>query len=578
TAKFDLTLSLAEGGGRLLGAVEYNTDLFEEPTAVRLAEHFLNLARSAAAGPGRRVGRLEMLSAEERRQLLYDWNETGVELPPGATIPALFGRRAASTPDSVALLFGDERVSYAQLNGRANRLARRLREMGVGPEVLVGLCVERSVEMVVGLLGILKAGGAYVPLDPEYPRERLSFMLSDSMAAVLLTQSHLLDSLPAHSGVVFLLDEQRGELDSYPSEDFDPGVGPDSLAYVIYTSGSTGTPKGVAVTHRGVARLVLSPSYVTLGPAEVLLQLAPLAFDASTFEIWGALLNGARLALMPPGRHSLAELGAELRRRGVTTLWLTAGLFHLMAAERMGDLRGVRQLLAGGDVLSPQRVRGWLEGAPEGAALINGYGPTENTTFTCCHRMEAGGGAGWAWGSVPVGRPIGGTRVYVLDAGGRPAAAGVAGELYAGGEGVARGYLSRPALTAERFVPDPFSGEAGARLYRTGDVVRWRGGGLMEFVGRLDGQVKVRGFRIELGEIEAALSECAGVRECVVVARAGDDAGGGEAEGGGKRLVAYVVADDAALPPTAARLRERLRERVPEYMVPSAFVLLDSLP
>jgi amino acid adenylation domain-containing protein len=456
--------------------------------------------------------------------------------------------------------------------------------MGVGAEELVGVCVERSMEMVVSILATLKAGGAYVPLDPAYPAERIAFMLEDSGARVLLTQRSLLDAVHTGNAPVVVLDDADvvAELASQATGNLSVEVEAQNLAYLIYTSGSTGRPKAVAVPHAGVVRLVSPPSYAQLGADDVALQLAPLAFDASTFEIWGALLNGARLAVMEPGRYSLAELGAALGRHRVTTLWLTAGLFHLMAGERPEELSGVRQLLAGGDVLSPARVREYLRTAARGSVLINGYGPTENTTFTCCHRMEAGGagvagvenGEGWRqeWASVPIGRPIGGTWVYVLDERLRPAPAGVAGELYAGGAGVARGYLGRAGLTAERFVPDEFSGEAGARLYRTGDVVRWRAGGELEFIGRVDGQVKVRGYRIEVGEVEAVLMQHARVGECVVAAVG---RGGSEDE---RQLIAYVVGEAAEAGQLATEVREYAAARLPGYMAPSEVIVLEALP
>ncbi len=344
-----------------------------------------------------------------------------------------------------------------------------------------------------------------------------------------------------------------------------PAARPGDLAYVMYTSGSTGVPKGVRVEQRSVVRLVRETTYATFGPERVFLHFAPLSFDASTFEIWGALLNGGRLVVVPEGPASLEDLGAAVRDEGVTTAWLTAGLFHQMVDTRLSDLRGLRELLAGGDVLSPAHVRRVLEGLP-GCRVINGYGPTENTTFTCCHALERADDVG---ATVPIGRPIANTSVYVLDQRLEPVPAGVAGELYTGGDGVARDYLGRPDLTAERFVPDPFAEQAGARLYRTGDFVRFRADGTLEFLGRRDAQVKVRGFRIELGEVEAALAQHPLVATCAVVAR--------EYAGGDKRLVGYVVARPGQ-EPSPAELREFLEQRLPAYMRPGALVLLEELP
>jgi aspartate racemase len=347
------------------------------------------------------------------------------------------------------------------------------------------------------------------------------------------------------------------------TENLNVRVSPDGLAYVMYTSGSTGQPKGVSVPHRAVVRLVKETNFANFDENEVFLQLAPISFDASTLELWGSLLNGARLVVAPPATPSLAELGELLKRNDVTTLWLTAGLFHLMVDERLADLKGVRQLLAGGDVLSATHVERYLAAADDGAVLINGYGPTENTTFSCTHRMNSGWQSGGA--SVPIGSPIANTEAYVLDQHMQLVPAGVSGELYVGGDGLARDYLRRPELTAEKFVPHPYTAVAGARLYRTGDQVRWLPDGSIEFLGRIDQQVKIRGFRVELGEIEMALNAHERVREAVVVARA--DARGA------RRLVAYVVGDAPG-----SELRQHLQQHLPDYMVPSQFVSLTELP
>jgi amino acid adenylation domain-containing protein len=569
TAKFDLTLSLRETPEGLRGSVEYNTDLFDAATIRRLLDSWQSLLAGVVADPSARISELPVLTAEERRRLTHDLNQTATDYPKHATIQSLFEARAAETPQAVAVVFGDEHITYGQLNERANQLAHYLRQEGVGPESPVGILTERSVEMVVALLGITKAGGAYVPLDPASPPERLAFMLADAGVRLLLAQKHLGVVLPADiSAQVFYLDARWSALERLSTENPVATAGPDNLAYVIYTSGSTGTPKGVSVPHRAVVRLVRDTDYADFGPDEVFLQLAPLSFDASTFEIWGSLLNGARLVVMPPQQPSLDELGEALRERGVTTLWLTAGLFHVMVDHQLDDLRGLRQLLAGGDVLSVAHVERFLLEASS-ACLINGYGPTESTTFACCHRMRGARAEDFSHNSVPIGRPIANTRVHILDAYGGPVAVGVVGELYIGGDGLARNYLNRPALTAERFVPDPFSAEPGGRLYKTGDLVRYLPDGRIEFLGRVDDQVKVRGFRIEIGEVEAALSQHPAVRETVVVARA-DVAGD-------KRLVAYVVVEQEQ-GATVNDLRSHLRQRLPAYMLPSAFVVLEKLP
>jgi aspartate racemase len=438
--------------------------------------------------------------------------------------------------------------------------------------------------MIVGLLGILKAGGAYVPLDPDYPTERLAFMLSDTLLSVLLTQQQLIEKLPSHNPQVVYLDTDWEVINQNSQENPTPCVTADNLAYVMYTSGSTGTPKGVSIIHRGVVRLVKETNYANLTTEEVFLQLAPISFDASTFEIWGCLLNGGKLVIMPPHTRSFEELGQAIKRYQVTTLWLTAGLFHLMVDERIEDLKPVRQLLAGGDILSASHVQKFLQ-TVKGCKLINGYGPTENTTFTCYYPITESDQIG---NSISIGCPIANTQVYVLDKHLKAVPIGVKGELYIGGDGLARGYLNRPDLTEEKFIFNPFperrrAGELfrsyfGAkedpssnpeRLYKTGDLARYLPDGTIEFIGRLDNQVKVRGFRIELGEIEAAIAQHPSVQQTVVTAR--------EDNPGDKRLVAYIVLDPEQTL-TTDELRRFLKQKLPDYMVPSAFVFLDTLP
>ena len=557
TSRFDLEFDLRDVGDGFGGFIAFNTDLFEPSTIDRMARCYATLLAAAGARPDERISELPLLTSEERNQLLVGWNHTAASYPREEPVHRLFEAQAARTPDAVALETDRLRMTYRELDRRANRLALHLRDLGVGAEDLVGLCAERSPELIVGLLAILKAGAAYLPLDPAYPVERLAFLLADAGAGLVLAQPALAGALPEEARVVPLIAEEEGE--TAPSVP----VGGDHLAYVMYTSGSTGTPKGVAVPHRAVARLVLGTGYARFGEGEVMLHFAPASFDASTFEIWGALLHGGRLAIHPPGTPSLEELGQFLREHGCTTVWLTAGLFHEIVERAPETLSGVRQLLAGGDALSLPHVRKAL--AVLDGTLINGYGPTEGTTFTCCHPMTSTEGLDF---TVPIGRPIANTRVHLLDSAGQPAPVGVLGELYAGGDGLARGYHGRPDLTAERFVPDPFN--AGERLYRTGDLARWRPDGSIEFLGRTDHQVKVRGFRIEPGEIEAALARHPTVGPVVVMAR--------EDRPGDKRLVAYFVPREGADAPTVTELRDFLGERLPSYMVPSAFVQLSDLP
>ncbi|MFP2929328.1 amino acid adenylation domain-containing protein, partial [Pyxidicoccus sp. 3LG] len=574
TSKFDFTLTLTELPQGLRGNLEYRTDLFDASTVKRMMEHLRVLLENAVAYPARRLSELSLQPTAERRRVLVEWNATTVDYPRDASVHSLFEARAASTPDAVALESGGRSLTYAELERRANQLANHLRADGVRPGDRVALCVERSLEAVVAVLGTLKAGAAYVPLDPSAPEDRLAFMLEDTGASRVLTLEGADQHLPSRGPPRLFLDSEWARIATAPDTAPRVDVTGSDLAYVMYTSGSTGRPKGVCVPHRGVVRLVVGSRFARLGADEVFLQLAPLAFDASTFELWGCLLHGARLVVPPAGALSLEELGRVLDQHRITTLWLTAALFEQMVARQPEPLGRVRQVLAGGDVLPPERVREHLARAqaraPEhlarGGRLVNGYGPTEGTTFTCCHVMTDPAEVGH---SVSIGQPIANTRVYLLDAHLRPVPLGVAGELYIAGDGLAWGYLRRPELTAERFIPDPFSAVPGARLYRSGDLARWLPDGKLQFLGRRDAQVKVRGFRIELGEVEGVLSRHPSVREVVVLAR--------EDMPGGKALVAYLAPrPGAVLEPQV--LRAWLRDSLPDYMVPSAFVVLDALP
>lgn len=581
TAKFDLTLQVEEDGPGLRAAVEYNTDLFDDTTIARLLGHYQTLLEGIAGSPARRLSELPLLAPAERTQLLVEWNGRRTHYPRDKTIPELFAEQAVERADAIAVSFNEWQLTYRELDLYTNQLAHFLQRRGVGPDTLVGVCLERSAEMIVALLGVLKAGGAYMSLDPAYPKERLGLMLKESQAPVLLTQNKLRGALPdlaephqsngsPRAPLIVCLDAEWGTITQESSNAPSSRTTPENLAYVSYTSGSTGRPKGVCIPHRGVVRLVKETDYAWFGPDEVFLQLAPIAFDASTLEIWGPLLNGGRLVVFPPHTPTLAELGEAIRKHQISILWLTSGLFHQMVEEQIDSLKNVRQLLAGGDVLSVSHVARALEKLDR-TQLINGYGPTENTTFTCCHQITAPLTPNR---SIPIGRPVANTQVYVLDGHLQPVPVGVPGQLFIGGDGLARGYLNLPELTAEKFVPNPFGdqgapGRTGARLYATGDRVRWREDGTIEFLDRIDRQVKVRGFRIELEEIETVLAGHPSVKEAIVLAR--------EDKPGEKRLAAYVVA--ASQPaPTPAELFEFLQKKLPDYMAPSAFVFLAAVP
>ena len=564
--RFDLEMHLwTQPDQGLRGSLIYSTDLFEAATIERLLGHFETLLAEIVADPDRRVSELPLSSAAERRQLLLEWNDTARDYPRERCVHQLFEEQVRRTPDAVAVAFGDRQLTYRELNAKANQVARRLEQLGVGPEVLVGICVERSPELIAGMLGVLKAGGGYLPLDAQTPPQRLAFMLADGQVRLVLTQASLRDRLQPTGVQLLCLDEETGLVAGQSRADLPSSAGAENLAYVMYTSGSTGVPKGVEIPHRAINRLLFGAGYARLDAGLRVAQLAPVSFDASTFEIWGPLLHGGCCVLFPEGVPDFAELEQGLRRQRIQTLWLTASLFNAILDERPETLRGIEQLLTGGEALSLPHVRRALRLLGPATQLINGYGPTECTTFACCYPIPRSLLAESL--SVPIGRPIGNTRAYVLDAQRQPVPIGVPGELYLGGDGLARGYRNRPELTAERFVASPF--EPGARLYRTGDRCRWLADGNLEFLGRLDDQVKLRGFRIELGEIEAVLRQCPGVAESAVVLR--------EDRPGDKRLVGYVVAKGAAAS-TADDLRSYLKQKLPEYMLPSAFMTLQALP
>ncbi|MES1244774.1 MAG: non-ribosomal peptide synthase/polyketide synthase [Acidobacteriota bacterium] len=550
TAKFDLTVSLAVDRGSAAGGIEYDRDLFEATTVRRLADHLARLLSGAVEDLSRRIGDLPLLSPFERQQALVEWNATEAARPLGSGLHELFERQVARTPEAVALIGGSVRLSYRSLDRRANRLARRLRALGVGPEVLVGVCSERTPDLVVALLAVLKAGGAYVPLDPAYPAERLGFLLADSAAPVVLAQERLAATLPPHSAEVVLLDD-GGE------DDAGPGgfCGPEQVAYLIYTSGSTGNPKGVAIQHASAVAMV-SWALATFPPERLARVLAStsMCFDLSVFELFVPLAGGGAVVLADD-LLALPELPAGPEVTLLSTV--PSAMAELLRANAVPA--SVRTVNLAGEPLRRELVSRLYE-LPWIEEVYNLYGPSEDTTYSTGTLVERG-----AEQPPSIGRPLANTRAYVLDARLEPVPTGVPGELWLGGDGLARGYLGRPDLTAERFLPDAFG---SGRLYRTGDLVRRLPSGEIEFLGRRDHQVKIRGFRIELEEIEAALLRQPGVREAVVVVRDGDP--------GGRSLAAYLAA--AGVPPSVRELREALRRRLPEYMLPAAFVVLPELP
>lgn len=573
TAKFDLTLLIAETTDGLVVSAEYRSDLFEPETITRLLGHYHNLLAAALAEPARPLAELSLLSADERSLILNVWSGRHRCQPCKSTVVDLFRECAERTPEAIALTDGHTRLTYRELDEQSNRFAHLLQCQGVKPGSLVALCLERSPQVALTLLSILKAGGAYVSLDPAYPAARLQLMIADCNPAVLVTQERLQPLLQSALGgessgskpVLLTLETAREEIERQPATATEARITAGSLAYVCYTSGSTGRPKGVCVPHRGIVRLVRQTDYAQFGADETWLQFAPVAFDASTLEIWGALLNGGRLAVFPAGLPSLGELGDFIAQQEVTSLFLTTGLFHQLVDGPLDRLAGVRQLLAGGEVLSPVHAGRARARLPR-MRLINGYGPTENTTFTTTHEVLSPAEDGR---SVPIGRPIANTTVYLLDANLQPVPTGVPGELYTGGEGLAAGYLGRPDLDEERFVPDPFAGTQGARLYRTGDLARWLPDGTIEFLGRADRQIKLRGFRLEPGEIEAVLLRHPSVGQAAVLLD--------RDRGTGPRLIAYVVPQPSARPDPGG-WREHLQKHLPDYMVPAVLVPVTGIP
>jgi len=569
---YDLVLDITETEGGLLFKLDYNLDLFDEATIKRWLSHYQTLLEAIVTNAELPISQLSIMTEAERQQILVEWNNTKTDYPSNKCIHQLFEAQVQKTPDSIAVIFEQQKLTYSELNSKANQLAHYLQKLGVKPQMLVGICVERSVEMVVGLLAILKAGGAYVPLDPNYPRSRLNYLISDAEISILLTQEKWHNHLRPTTAQVICLDTNIPVVTTATSDNPTVSITPEHHAYMMYTSGSTGQPKGVNIIHRGVVRLVKNTNYIHLTTEDIFLQLAPISFDAATFEIWGCLLNGGKLVVMPPHQPSLAEIGAAVRQYQVTTLWLTAGLFQLMVEEQLEDLNSLKQLLAGGDVLSSASVQKVVEKL-EGCQLINGYGPTENTTFTCCFPVKA---SSKLEKSVPIGKPISNTQVYILDSNLQPVPIGVAGELHISGDGLATAYYNRSELTAAKFITNPFDNSKGTKLYKTGDLVRYLPDGNIEFLGRIDHQVKIGGYRIETGEIEAILSQHSIVKETVVVAR--------EDNPGDKHLVAYIVPETDTITSfqmtkqLVLKLREYLKQQLPKYMMPSSFVMLPQLP
>jgi amino acid adenylation domain-containing protein len=584
TTKFDLSLTLTEDKDDLEGMLSYRRDLFEADTVQRIIRHYSMLLASSVAQPEDAICRLPMLVERERHQLLVDWNQTAFEYPK-ETVVDLFERQVNKAPDALAVEYEGKCLTYSELNGRANQLGRHLKRLGVGPDVRIGLYAERSIELVVGILGVLKAGGAYVPLDPNYPAERLAYMLNESGAAVLLRQVKLPSTSPEFNGKVVGMDDDWREITLESADNLVHQISGDNLAYVIYTSGSTGRPKGIGISHQSLANhMRWMQEEFRYQPQDRILQKTSTSFDASVWEFYAPLLSGGQLVLLNADGHQNPEyLARQITEAGITVVQMVPSVLEaVLQASPAGNAETTRRdhlrlVMCGGEVLKLMPVK--MARKHWGADVVNLYGPTECTIDATFWRAEPD----WNEARIPIGKPIANTTVYVLDSEMQPVPVGVAGELYIGGAALARGYMNLPALTAERFVPNPFvftgsnaqenSGlPGGQRLYRTGDQVRWREDGNLDYLGRLDEQIKVRGLRIELGEIEAALREQPGVAQAVVVVY--------EETEGDKRLVAYVVRDPRTerFELSREKLSQGLRKSLPEYMVPGTIIELETLP
>jgi len=566
TAKFDLLLELTETALGLSGKLEYNTDLFERATIKRLSGHLQTLLTGIVDNPNTPIHELPLLTKVEQQQLLA-WNDTATDYPQDLCIHQLFEAQVDTTPEAIAVVFEDQQLTYRELNTKANQLAHYLQTLGVKPEVLVGICVERSIEMVIGLFGIIKAGGAYVPLDPAYPTERLAFMLEDAQVPVLLTQSSLKEKLPETKAQVICLDVEAETLSRLSSENLSSGVASENLAYVIYTSGSTGNPKGTLILHQGLTNyLSWSLEHYQVAKGLGVPVHSPLGFDATITSLFLPLLVGQRILLISVSPEAEAILTVIQSFQNWSLIKLTPAHLEILNTllPKQELLGKTRFLILGGDALFGSSLSFWRNNAPE-TRIINEYGPTETVVGCCVYEVDANTPRE---GAVPIGRPIANTQLYILDNFLQPLPIGVPGELHIGGAGLARGYLNRPDLTAEKFIKNPYREEPNSRLYKTGDLARYLPDGNIEYLGRIDNQVKIRGFRIELSEIEAVLAQHPFVTENAVIVHEASK---------NKRLVAYLVQNKGQVIENTA-LRDFLKERLPDYMIPSSFVIIDTLP
>ncbi|WP_338400464.1 amino acid adenylation domain-containing protein [Bacillus thuringiensis] len=555
--KFDLMLNSIETSKTLRFSLDYCTELFTQETIENLCEHYINVLDNVINSNEMKISEIDLLSESEKNQILYEFNNTKAVYPKDKTIQELFEDQAKKTPDNIAIVFEDEKLSYKELNEKANCIARVLRNKGVKPDTIVGIMVDKSLETITGILGILKAGGAYLPIDSDYPKKRIEYMLKDSESNILLSKKNLVESIEFNGEIIDLLNEELFNLDRNNLEIINSSS---DLAYVIYTSGTTNNPKGVLCEHKNVVRLVNNTNYIEFSKDDKILQTSSMVFDASTFEVWGALLNGLELYLSKNEGIILPELLEKfVDKNNITILWLTSELFNQIAEENIDVFKGLRYLLVGGDVLSPKYIS-LVRNQFTNLKILNGYGPTENTTFSTTYLIEKEYSS-----NIPIGKPITNSKAYIVDGNFNLNPVGIYGQLCVSGDGLARGYLNRPELTAEKFVENPF--ESGAKMYKTGDLAKWLPDGNIEFLGRMDNQVKIRGFRIELGEIENRLLRHKDIKEAVVVVK--------ENKNHEKEICAYVICEKEI---TQLNLKKYLKESLPEYMIPVHFMRLEKMP
>ncbi|MDP4147631.1 MAG: non-ribosomal peptide synthetase, partial [Bacillota bacterium] len=537
--------------------LNYNGSIYDEQYIKMISKHIENLLKEVTENPEKKISEMDMLSEEEKKKILVEFNNTKADYPKDKTIYELFEEQVEKSPENIALVYEDKKLSYRELNNKANQLARVLREKGVGPDKIVGIMVERSLEMIVGIVSILKAGGAYLPIDPEYPKERIEYMLEDSKADILLTQTQLVGKI-MFSGSIIEIDKE----DVYvgDSSNLDKINEPSDLAYVIYTSGTTGKPKGVMIEHFSAIRVVKETNYIDILENDTILQLSNYAFDGSIFDIFGAILNGAELVVISKeNTTNMIELMKIIKNKGISVLFITTALFNVLSDTKPEVFKNLRKILFGGQMVSCKHVRKVMKSLEEDK-LIHVYGPTESTVYATYYCISKAKNT-----VISIGKPISNTRVYIVDKNNKLQPTGIPGELCISGDGLARGYLNRPELNEEKFIANPY--EPGERMYKTGDWARWLPDGNIEFIGRIDNQVKIRGFRIELGEIEIQLLKHEEIKEAVVIDR--------EDKEGNKYLCAYVVSNKEI---TVTELRNHLSKELPDYMVPAHFMELQNMP